>query len=199
MHIGSKKCREWLAPLPEEEYLRIVYFGKLQITPEMSNGSGYGISAAKLEDMISEIWKVSSIWNSTHSISGHLAYTNELHVSQLIEGKADEITSLMAKIRNDPRVIVHKEFCRKLQTMNPGWNISKCYSFQITPEQYRLIADDDITLEQMFNSMKNTCEVRHEGWELTKFYKTIVDLFLLKCIAIEEEVPIEEEVRFLKS
>jgi len=180
MHTEITKCKEWLAPLPEEEYLRIIYVGKLQITPEMSDGIDKGISTAKLEDMIKEIYKVSSVWNCKHSISGHLAYTNELHVSHLIEGKATETNYLMAKIRKDPRVVVYQEFRRKLQTMNLGWNISMCDSSQITPEQYRLIADDDITPEQMFNSMKSTCEVRREGCELSQFYKTIVETFLLK-------------------
>jgi len=188
MHTEITKCKEWLAPLPEEEYLRIIYVGKLQITPEMSDGIDKGISTAKLEDMIKEISKVSSVWNCKHSISGHLAYTNELHVSQLIEGKATETNYLMAKIRKDPRVVVYQEFRRKLQTMNPGWNISMCYSFQISLEQYRLIADDDITPEQMFNIMKNTHEVRREGWELSQFYKTIVETFLLKYMYMEQKV-----------
>merc|ERR1719167_572597 len=110
--------------------------------------------------MIRDIWKVSSMLNCKHFISGHLSYTTELYVSQLIEGKAMETNYLMAKIRKDPRVVVYREYHRKLKTMNPGWNISMCYSFQVTHEQYRLITDDTITLEQLFNDMKNTCEVR---------------------------------------
>jgi len=184
---SSTKSAEWLAPLPEEEYLRIVYFGKLQI-PGMNDDSDKHTVAKRLEEMIAEIWKVSSIWNSTHGISGHLAYTNELHVSQLIEGKAEEIISLMRNIRKDPRVVIHKEFRKKLHTMNLGWNISMCYTFHITTEQYRLIADDDVTPEQMFNSMKNSYEVRREGWKLNEFYKTIVDTFLLKYISIHEKM-----------
>lgn len=195
MQTGSKKCTEWLAPLPEEEYLRIVYVGKLQILPsKMSNGGEQGnsptrvqdISPTMLEHMINDIWKVSSVWNCTHGISGHLGYTKGLHISQLIEGKAEEATYLMAKIRKDPRVVVYREFRRRLNTMNPGWNISMCYSFELTNEQYQLIADEDITLEQMFNSMKNTYEIRREGWKLREFYKTIVDTFLLKYISIED-------------
>jgi len=187
MYTEIKKFTEWLAPLPEEEYLRMVYVGKLQILPKMSDGGNKTTSSAKLKDMINEIWKVSSSWNSSHGISGHLAYTSELHVAQLIEGKADEVTSLIAKIRKDPRVSVYKVFQRKLQTMNPGWNISMCYSFQITTEQYRLIADNDVTPEQMFDSMKNTYEVRREGWKLNEFYKTTVETFLLKYISMEEK------------
>jgi len=63
-----------------------------------------------------------------------------------------------------------------------------CYAFQITTEQYKLIADDEITPEQMFNSMKNSYEVRREGWKLSEFYKTTVDTFLLKYISIEDNV-----------
>jgi len=189
MQTATKKCTQWLAPLPEEEYLRILYIGKLQIlSSKMSNGSEEGISTTMIENVISDIWKVSSVWNSSHGISGYLGYTNGLHIAQLIEGKADEITSLMAKIRKDPRVVIYKEFRRTLNTMNPGWNISMCYSFELTSEQYQLIADEDITLEQMFNSMKNTYEIRREGWNLNEFYKTIVDTFLLKYISIEDRV-----------
>jgi len=99
-----------------------------------------------------------------------------------------EIKYLMAKIRKDPRVVIYREYHRKLKTMNPGWNLSMCYSFQVTHEQYRLITDDDMTLKQLFDCMKNTCEVLREGWELTQFYKTIVDTFLLKYVAIERKV-----------
>jgi len=187
MVFGRENCKEWLAPLPEEDYLRIVYVGKLQIS-KVGNGFETASSPTNIEDTINEIWKVSREWNSTHGISGHLAYTNELHVSQLIEGKAKEITSLMAKIRIDPRVVVHREFQRRLKTMNPGWNVSMCYSFEITSEQYQLIADDDISLEQMFNSMKNTYEIRRAGWKLSEFYKTVVDTFLLKYISVADNV-----------
>jgi len=185
MRASSVQLKEWLAPLPEEEYLRIVYVGKLQL-PLMNHGSHKTIGK-RLEDLIKEIWEVSSVWNSTHNISGHLAYTENSHISQLIEGKAGEITSLMAKIRSDPRVVVYKEFRRTLKTMNQGLSISMCYSFQITTEQYRLIADDDITPQQMFDSMRNTYEVRREGWKLNEFYKTIVETFLLKYVSIERK------------
>jgi len=185
MRNETKKFKEWLAPLPEEEYMRVVYFGKLQVPNPGDDGSTN--DKIRLEKMVSEVWKVSMDWNSKHGISGHLAYTNEHHVAQLIEGKADEITSLIAKIQKDPRVCVFKVFKRKLQTMNNCWNMSMCYSFNITTEQYRLITNDDVTPQQMFNSMKNTCDVRREGWKLNEFYKTIVETFLLKYISLEEK------------
>jgi len=168
--------------------LRVVYFGKLQVRPRVSDGSLKNISTTWLEDMITEIWNVSSIWNARHGISGHLAYTKEHHVCQLIEGKADSIVYLMNKIRKDSRVIVCNEFQRTLETMNLGWNISMCYAFQITTEQYQLIADDHVTPQQMFNNMKNSYEVRREGWKLNEFYKMIVDTFLLKYISTEDKV-----------
>jgi len=184
MPFERQRCTQWLAPLPEEEYLRIVYVGRLQISTKLGTGCKKVTSSTSIEDTINEIWKVSSEWNSKHGISGHLAYTNEYHVSQLIEGKAEEITSLMAKIRKDPRVVIVAEFQKILKTMNPGWSVSMCYSFHITTEQYQLIANDDVTLERMFNSMKNTFEIRRQGWKLNEFYKTCVDTFLLKYISI---------------
>jgi len=170
--------------------LRVVYFGKLQLCPRVSDGIKKDINTTRLEDMISEIWRVSTICNKKHGVcvSGHLVYTKEHHVCQLIEGKADSIVTLMENIRKDPRVIVYSEFRKRLQTMNLGWNVSMCYAFQITTEQYKLIADDEITPEQMFNSMKNSYEVRREGWKLSEFYKTTVDTFLLKYISIEDNV-----------
>jgi len=186
MLSGRQRCTQWLAPLPEEDYLRILYIGKLQISTKLGTGCEKVTNSTSIEDMINEIWEHSSEWNVKNGISGHLAYTNEFHISQLIEGKAEEIKSLMSKIRKDPRVVIQAEFQKKLDTMNPGWNVSKCYSFQITTDQYQLIADDDISLEQMFNSMKNTCVVRREGWKLNEFYKTIVDTFLLKYISIAD-------------
>lgn len=188
MHTQIRKFTGWMAPLPEEDYLRIVYVGKLQILPVLTNGGDKGINNINLEDLINEIWDVSKCWNRINCISGHLAYTKERYVSQLIEGKSDVVISLMAKIRRDSRVVIYKEFRRKLQTMNHGWNIQMCYSFDLTNEQYGLIADEDISPEQMFNSMRNTYEIRREGWKLSEFYKTIVETFLLKYISIDENV-----------
>jgi len=196
MKTRSYKCTKWLEPLPEEDYLRIVYVGTLNIQPKMNNGSKQGSSPTRVQDngsgilehTINDIWKVSSLWSITYGISGHLGYTNEHHISQLIEGKAKDVTYLMAKIREDPRVVVYREFRRRIKTMNPAWNISECNSFELSIEQYQLIANEEITLEQMFNTMKNTYEVRRLGYKLKEFYKTIVDTFLLKYISITEKI-----------
>lgn len=86
----------------------------------MSDDSGNSMRKTGLGNMIQEICKVPSFLNTHTNISGHLAYTKELHVCQVIEGKADEITYLMAKIREDARLNIYKEFKRKLQTVNKG-------------------------------------------------------------------------------
>jgi len=193
MHKQFPKFTGWLTPLPEEEYLRIVYVGKLKTLPGLRVGSNKDLHNNNLKDIndtINEIWDVSKVWNSTHGISGHLAYTDGRWISQLIEGKAEEITSLMAKIRGDSRVVIYKEFRRKLQSMNHGWNVQMCYSFDLTNEQYQLIADDDITPEQMFQSMRNTYQIRRAGWKLREFYKTVVETFLLKYISMYDNVKI---------
>jgi len=99
-----------LAPLPEKEYLRVVYSRKLQLRSRVSNGNKKNINTIRLEEMICEIWRLSIIGNKKYGVSGHLAYTKEHHVCQLIDGKADSIVSLMENIRKDPRFIVYSEF-----------------------------------------------------------------------------------------
>merc|ERR1719494_536854 len=64
--------------------------------------------------MIDEIWKVARIQNKGHRICGHLSYTKEFHVCQLMEGRSEDVRSLMANIRNDPRIIVYEEFSKML-------------------------------------------------------------------------------------
>jgi len=128
------------------------------------------------------------IRNRKHNISGHLSYTKGHHVCQLIEGEADAIRTLMKNIRKDPRVIIHSELKKPILSMNLGWNISMCYTFELTMDQYKMIADVDTTPEQMFNIMKDTSEILHEGGKLKEFYKKSVDTFLLKYISIEEKV-----------
>ena len=176
MRLARKKYWNWLPPLPEKEYLRIVYFGKLQIPPS-SMGNDKNKTTKKLKDMMSEIWKVASIFNSTHGISGHLSNTNGCDVAQLIEGKADEIISLMERIRKDPRIVIYKEYKKKVltvETMDLGWNFSMCDTFKLTSEQYMIVKDDNIPPEQMFNTIRSSYEAIREGWKLSEFYKTIL-------------------------
>merc|ERR550534_3390082 len=134
---------------------------------------------------MTEIWNVARIQNQKFAISGHLSWTKEYHVVQLLEGKTENVNSLMANIDKDPRVIIWKVFRRKLPTMNLGWNISMCYSFEINTEQYQMITDGELTLEFMFKNMKITYEALKEGWELSEFYKRTVETFLLKFISIQ--------------
>lgn len=69
--------------------------------------------------------------------------------------------------------------------------MSMCCSFDISTEHYQMVTSNHVTPEQMFSSMKNTFEVRREGWEIREFYKTIVETFLLKYISIEERLKFE--------
>jgi len=62
------------------------------------------------------------------------------------------------------------------------------YTFELTTEQYQLIADVDTTPWQMFNRMKKTYDILHDGWKLKEFYKMSVDTFLLKYIPMEDQV-----------
>merc|ERR1719177_96865 len=79
--------------------------------------------------MISDIWKVARKFNSSNFISGHLAFTKSLYVVQLLEGLEDVVNPLMERIRRDPRVVIEKVFKKRLLTMNLGWEVSMCYSF----------------------------------------------------------------------
>jgi len=188
MPKAIRRSTEWLAPLPEVEYLRVIYYGELQLCSRDSESSEKDINTNSLEDMISDIWTVSMICNRKHNVSGHLSYSKGNHVCQLIEGKADAIRTLMKNIRKDPRVIIHSELKKTILSMNLGWNISRCYTFEPTMDQYKMIADVDTTPEQMFNNMKKTLEILHEGGKLKEFYKMTVDTFLFKYISIEEKV-----------
>jgi len=92
----------------------------------------------------------------------------------------------MDRIRNDPRVIIDKEFTKKQLTMRQGWGISMSYSFEITSAQLSLTQEENLTMEEMFHMMKNTYEVEEEGHNLRIFYKDTVETFLLKYISITE-------------
>jgi len=168
--------------------LRVVYFGKLQLCSRDGESCEKDINPTSLEDMISDIWTVSMISNRKYNVSGHLSYSKGHHVCQLMEGKADAIQNLMKNIRKDPRLIIHSELKKTIHSMNLGWNISRCYTFELTMDQYKMISDFDTTPEQMFNSMKTTSEILHAGGKLQEFYKTCVDTFLLKYISIDEKV-----------
>jgi len=179
---------EWLQPIPEKSYIRVGYLGKLQLV----NKDGSSVKKVPtLEDMIQDIWQVASVFNRNNFISGHLSCSSTLHVVQLLEGKRKVVLGLMKRIRKDPRVVIYKEFVKEQLSMQTGWAMSMCYSFEITSAQLGLVQNADLTIEDMFNIMKNTYEVRQESLNLPAFYKEIVETILLKYISITEEEKVE--------
>jgi len=175
---------QWLQPIPEKKYIRIVYVGKIQLVSKDGRKSK---KDPTLEAVIEEIWKTASEFNRRNFISGHLSCANSLHVVQLLEGKEKVVLNLMKRIRKDPRVVIYKEFIKMQQSMQLGWAVSMCYSFDITPDQLSLVQDPDLTMEDMFEMMKNTYQVRQEMLELPAFYKEMMETILLKFISITAE------------
>merc|ERR1719419_1227666 len=175
---------EWLQPIPEKKYVRVVYMGKLRLVNK--DGSEMQGATPTLEEMIEDIWKGASVFNRSNFISGHLSCANTLHVVQLLEGKEKVVLALMKRIRKDPRVVIYKEFVKKQLSMHVGWAISMCYSFEITSAQLSLVQNTDLTMEEMFAMMKNTYQVRQESLNLPSFYKEIIETILLKFISITE-------------
>jgi hypothetical protein len=70
--------------------------------------------------------------------------------------------------------------------MDVGWSVSMCYSFEITSAQLSLVQDNDLTMEEMFDMMKNTYQVRRESLNLPNFYKEIIETILLKYISMTD-------------
>jgi len=169
---------QWLQPIPEKNYIRVVYCGKLRLVKKEGRNQ-------TLEEMIGDIWKRASVFNRRSFISGHLSCSKTLHVVQLLEGKQKVVLSLMERIRKDPRVVIEKEFIKEQCSMNAGWDMTMCYSFDITSAQMGLVQDKQLTLQEMFDMMKNTHQVRKEGWNLPGFYKHIIETILLKFISLE--------------
>merc|ERR1719317_1046395 len=139
-----------------------------------------------LEEIIWDIWQVASAFNRSNFISGHLSCAGTLHVVQMLEGKEKVVLSLMKRIRKDPRVIVEKEFIKRQLTMHLGWALSMCYSFEITSAQLKLVQDEDLSMEEMFDMIKNPYEVKEERLNIPKFYKETIETILLKYISITE-------------
>jgi len=174
---------EWLQPIPEKKYIRIVYAGKLRLINKDKNQTK---DSPKLEEMLEDIWNKASVFNRNNFISGHLSCSNTLHVVQLLEGKKNVVLSLMKRIRKDPRVEIYNEFVKEQLSMHVGWAVSMCYSFEITNAQLDLLQDTDVTMEEMFDMMKNTYQVRQESLNLPLFYKEIIETILLKFISVTE-------------
>jgi len=172
---------QWLQPIAEKDYIRLLYIGRL--VPDAHKGPNYQLenitSQKRLEDMMVDIWKQASVFNQNKFISGHLSCAATLHVVQVLEGKEKVVLSLMSRIRKDPRVIIEKVFTKKIQTMHRGWAMTMCYSFEISKAQLNVVQDDNLTLDELFDMMKNTFEVK----DLLKFYKESIEIILLKYIS----------------
>jgi len=88
----------------------------------------------------------------------------------------------MSRIREDPRVVIDMELRKKLPTVRLGWEMSICYSFEITLPERRLITNDVISIPETFDMIENTYLLKKEKLNVPKFYKHIVDCILLKYI-----------------
>jgi len=185
---------QWLQPIAEKEYIRVLYLGKLQLPKNYKYGKPIGrAKEMALKEMISGIWQVARKFNSSNFIAGHLSFTKSLYVVQLLEGLEDHVCSLMERIRKDSRVIIEKEFIRKIPTMNLGWQMSMCYSFNLTQEDLGMIKNPHLSLGQLFQSITNTYEIKRLGVTLPKFYRNTVDIMLLKYISLDQHALINIE------
>jgi len=192
--MASKMLTQWLQPIAEKEYIRVLYLGKLQLPKNYKHGKPNGeAKEMALKDLISDVWQVARKFNSSNFISGHLSFTKSLYVVQLLEGLEEHVCSLMDRIRKDSRVIIEKEFIRKIPTMNFGWQMSMCYSFNLTQEDLVMIKNPDLSLNQLFESITNTYEVKRLGVKLPKFYRNTVDIMLLKYISLDQQALINIE------
>merc|ERR1719427_357560 len=175
MKVGrtsNKMLAEWLQPIPEKEYIRVLYVGKLQL-PKIPDGVELSGNAKEeaLKKMIGDIWQVARKFNNSNYISGHLAFTKSLYVVQMLEGLEDVVNGLMERIRRDSRVIIEKEFKKRLLTMNLGWEVSMCYSFNVTHADLGLIKNPNLSIEQFFENITSTYEIRRMRLKLPKFYR----------------------------
>jgi len=184
---------EWLQPIAEKKYIRVLYIGRLRLVSKEGRKDGITKESytPTLEEMVDDIWREASVFNRSNFISGHLSCAGTMHVVQLLEGKEKVVLSLMKRIRKDPRVIIEKEFIKRQLTMHLGWAISMCYSFEITSAQLSLVQDEGLSMEEMFDMMKNTHEVREERLNLPDFYKETIETILLKYISITEGKKLE--------
>jgi len=175
----------WLMPIPEKSYIRVMYVGRLKLVwkdePEVHCWTKRR-TAPTLEEMIKDIWEKASVFNKEHFISGHLSCSKTLHVVQLLEGEEGIVRDLMGRIRKDPRVVIEHVFMKNLLTINAGWEISLCYSFEITPVERKMVQNKDLSIQQMYDMMKNTYQVRKENKDIATFYKNIIECILLKYI-----------------
>jgi len=171
--------------IPEKDYTRVLYVGKLQLPQlHIAGESMENVKEGALRNMISDIWKVARKYNGSNFISGHLSFTKSLYVVQMLEGSEDVVGSLMERIKRDKRVIIEKVFSKRL-TMNLGWEASMSYSFHLSPLD-GLIKNPNLSMEQLFENMTSTYEIKRLGVKLSKFYRNTVDIILLKYISLHQ-------------
>merc|ERR1719317_42824 len=183
----TKMITECMLPIPEKEYIRVLYVGKLQL-PQF-HVAGESLENEKeeaLRIMISGIWKVARKFNNSNFISGDLSFTKSLYVVQLLEGVKDVVGSLMERIKRDKRVIIEKVFTKRLLKMNLGWEVSMSYSFSLSPADLGLIKSPNLSMEQLFDNITSTYEIKRLGVKLSKFYRNTVDIILLKYISLHQ-------------
>merc|ERR550517_435054 len=149
---------------------------------------------SELKEMIGDIWNVARKFNSSNFISGHLSFTKSFYAVQLLEGVDDVVNSLMERIRKDKRVIIEREFKKKILTMSGGWELSMCYSFNLTATDLGMIKNPNVSLNQLFESITGTYEVKRQGLQLSKFYRNAVDIVLFKYISLDKQDLINVEI-----
>jgi len=184
---STKMMTEWLQPIPEKEFIRVLYIGKLQLPQlHVAGESKENAKEEALKRMIGDIWKVARKFNSSNFISGHLSFTKSLYVVQLLEGVEDVVNSLMERIQRDKRVVIEKVFTKRLLTMNLGWEVSMSYSFNLSSADLGLIKNPNLTMEQLFGNITSTYEIKRLGVKISKFYRNTVDIILLKYISLHQ-------------
>jgi len=178
---------QWMQPIPEKDYVRVIYVGKM-VFQDKDRESKEDTTTTALDDMIADIWKGARIFNSANFIGGHLAWTEDGYVGQLLEGSKEVVMPLMKRIKKDPRVIVHKVFSKDLLTMNAGWDVSMCYSFEKTRKELDFIDNAAVSLEIFFDKINNTHKIKQDrSLKLPQFYKHTINLFIMKYMSMVEQ------------
>merc|ERR1719419_744985 len=104
-----------------------------------------------------------------------------------------DIWQVARKFNSSNFISGHLSFTKKIQTMNIGWEMSMCYSFNLTQEDLVMIQNPHLSLDQMFGSITNTFEIKRMGVKLTEFYKNTVEIMLLKYISLDQQSLINVE------
>jgi len=186
---------EWLQPIAETNYIRVLYVGKIQLIPKTRrNGNQVEEYVPTLDEVMKDIWKVAGKYNKEHFISGHLAFANSLHVAQLLEGKEEAVLKLLERIKKDRRIIYVKDYKKQILTVNPGWSTAMCYSFHLTHPELVLLQNPKLSLKRLFKKITETFQIKRSGTELAVFYKKTVDIILLKFISLDQQQLLNVEV-----